>query len=95
MDDLSAGAAILWWIGVAALLLVVIPLVLVLAQQVLARLREIDGYATDILDHGVQVTENLDPVPALLDTRDLAASAATKLGHYVGAVDRLLQGGRP
>ncbi|MQA62901.1 MAG: hypothetical protein GEU86_15730 [Actinophytocola sp.] len=93
MDNLSTGAAILWWIGVAALFVVVIPLVLALSVRILRRLREIKDYAADVLDNGVRVTENLEPVPALLDTRDLAASVGTGLRRYVSAVGGLLPGG--
>lgn len=90
MAELSVGAAILWWIGVLALFLVVIPLVLILALRVLTLLREIKDYAVDVLEHGVGVTKNLEPVPALVQTRDLVNSVGAGLGRYVGAVARLL-----
>lgn len=90
MAELSTGAAILWWIGVVALFLVVIPLVLVLALRVLTLLREIKDYAADVLEHGVGVTKHLEPVPALVQTRDLVKSVGAGLGRYVGAVARLL-----
>ncbi|MPY80605.1 MAG: hypothetical protein GEV04_19580 [Actinophytocola sp.] len=93
MDDLSAGGAIMWLIGVAALFLVVIPLVLALSLTVLRRLREIKDYAADVLDNGVRITENLEPLPALRDTRDHTTSVATGLRRYVGAVGALLGGG--
>lgn len=93
MDDLSVGGAIMWWIGVAALFLVVIPLVLALSITVLRRLREVRDYATDVRDNGVQVSENLAPVPALHDTLALTASTASGLRAYVAAVGRLLGGG--
>lgn len=90
MDGLPTSGVILWWIGVAALFLVVIPLVLALALRVIKHIREIKGYADDVLVHGVAVTENLDPVPALLQTRDLVKSASGKLGQYVSTINRLL-----
>ncbi len=90
MDGLPTSGTILWWIGIAALFLAVIPLVLVLAQRVITHIIEIKGYADDVLVHGVAVTENLEPVPALLQTRDLVKSASGKLGQYVGTVNRLL-----
>lgn len=95
MDSLSLAGAILWSIGLAVLFLGVIPLVLVLALRVLTRLREINDYAADILDHGVGVTKNLEPIPALVETRELVGSAGGKLARYVGAVDRLLRGRTP
>lgn len=90
MDSLSTSGAVLWWLGLAALFLVVIPLLLVLVVRVLGHLREISQYADDVLVHGVGVTKNLEPVPALVQTGDLVASAGGKLARYVGAVDRLL-----
>ncbi len=90
MEGLPTSGVVLWWIGVAALFLVVTPVVLVLAQRVITHLIEIKGYADDVLAHGVAVTENLEPVPALLETRDLAKSASGKLGQYVATVNRLL-----
>lgn len=93
MDNLSTGGAIMWWIGVAVLFLVVIPLVLALSLMVLRRLREIRDYAADVLDNGVRVTANLEPVPALYDTVTLTASVADGLRRYVSAVSRLLPGG--
>lgn len=90
MEGLPTSGVILWWIGIAALFLVVIPLVLVLAQRVITHIAEIKGYADDVLSHGVAVTENLEPVPALLETRDLVKSSSGKLGQYVSTVNRLL-----
>lgn len=94
MDDLPVAGAILWWIGVVALFLVVIPLVLLLVQRVLSHLLEIRHYASDVLTHGVAVTENLAPVSALVETRDLVTSVSNRLSTYVGSVVRLL-GGTP
>lgn len=93
MDNLSLSGTIFWWIGVVALFAVVIPLVLLLVQRVLTHLLEIKSYASDVLSHGVAVTENLEPVPALLDTRDLIKSVGAGLGRYVEALNRLLRGG--
>lgn len=90
MEGLPTGGVIMWSIGIAALFFVVIPVVLILVQPVITHIKEIQGYADDVLTHGVAVTENLEPVPALLDTRDLVKSASGKLGQYVNTVNRLL-----
>jgi hypothetical protein len=94
MDAASGGAALWWWIGVLALLLVVIPLVLLLVQQVLRHIREIRGYADDLLEHGLGIAANLDPVPALADTRDLVKRVGGGLSGYAAVVGRLLGGER-
>lgn len=90
MDGLSVGGAIMWWIGVIALFVVVIPLLLFLVQRVLSSLREIKDYAADALTHGVGVTKNLEPVPALLQTRDLVKTARGGLSRYISSVRPLL-----
>lgn len=80
----------LWWIGNAILLLVVVPLVLLLANRVLRPAIEVQRYADDILEHGVKLSENLEPVPAIADTRDLVSAAKGLAVRYVGAVGPLL-----
>jgi asparagine N-glycosylation enzyme membrane subunit Stt3 len=94
MDGISTGAAILWWIGIVALFLIVIPLVLVLVQRVLNDLREIRDYADDAREHGVGVTANLAPVPALAQARDLVKVVAAGLGDYVGAIGPIVRGAK-
>ncbi len=80
----------LWWIGNAVLLFAVVPAVLLLANRVLRPAIEIQRYADDILEHGVGLTENLEPVPAIAETRDLVSSARTLAVGYVGAAGPLL-----
>ncbi len=74
----------LLWVANALLLVVVLPVILLLANRVIRPAVEIQRYAEDILEHGVGLTENLVPVPALAETRDLVS--ATK-GLAVGYVD--------
>lgn len=80
----------LWWIGNAILLLVIVPAVLLLANRVLRPAVEIQRYADDILEHGVGLTENLAPVPAIAETRDLVSTAKGLAVGYLGAVGPLL-----
>lgn len=81
---------ILWWIGNAVLLLVVVPVVIVLANRVIRPAVEIDRYASDILEHGVGLTKNLEPVPALLDTQALVGVAKGHAVRYVVALQALV-----
>lgn len=90
MDATSGAAAVWWWIGIATLFLAVIPVVLVLAQRLLRHVLEIKRYTDDVLEHGVAVTGNLDPVPELLHTRDLVKRIGPVLRRYVKAIERLL-----
>ncbi len=78
-----------WWIGNALGVAVVIPLVLVLMMGVMRPAREIARNADDILEHGVGLARNLDPVPALGRTRELVAEVTQHAVDYVGALERL------
>ena len=80
----------LWWVGNAVLLFVVVPVVVLLANRVLRPAVEVQRYADDILEHGVGLTVNLEPVPAVAETRALVGSAKDLAVGYVGAVGPLL-----
>ena len=92
MDAASGVGLVLWWIGIVALFLVVIPLVLFLAQALLAVIREIKQYSDEALTYGLAITENLEPVPALLETRELAGKVSAGLRDYAGEVGEILKG---
>lgn len=82
---------VLWWLANAVGLLVVIPLVIILAQRVINAGRESSRYADDILLHGVRLAGNLDPVPALADTRRIVADdVAPNAVRYVTALRRMV-----
>lgn len=80
----------LWWVGNALLLIAVVPLVLLLANRVMRPALEIQRYADDILEHGVGLTENLEPVPAVAQTRELVGTAKDLAVRYVNAAAPLL-----
>ena len=80
----------LWWIGNAVLLLAVVPVVLLLANRVMRPALEIKRYADDILEHAVGLDKNLEPLPAVADTRDLVSAAKGLAVRYVGAAGPLL-----
>ncbi|MBA3605920.1 MAG: hypothetical protein H0W46_08115 [Acidimicrobiia bacterium] len=81
---------VLWWIVNVAVLLVVVPLVIFLANGVIRAAKEIDAYADDILVHGVLLTKALDPVPALVTTRDEVQAITGSAVRYVTALRRLV-----
>ena len=76
-----------WWIGNAVLLLAVIPLVLFLLNRVLRPAREIRKYVSDILDHGVALTGELESLALLDTTRDLVGQAVEPAARYVSAIE--------
>lgn len=80
---------VLWWIANAVLILVVAPVVLKLANNLLRPAIEIRRYANDILEHGVNVTGELDAVPKLEQTRQLSEVARDAVARYKGALQRL------
>ncbi len=80
----------LWWIGNAVLLVAVVPVVLLLANRVMRPALEIKRYAADIVEHGAGLDKNLEPVPAVADTRDLVSSAKGLAVRYVNAAGTLL-----
>ena len=81
---------ILWWIANAVALLVVVPIVIQLANRVIRPGIEIQRYAEDILEHGVGLTQNLEPVPALLDTRALVGEVTANAVRYVTALQPIV-----
>lgn len=80
----------LWWVANAVLLLVIVPVVILLANRVIRPAVEIDRYAADILEYGVKLTANLDPVPAVATTRDHVAAAKGLAVRYLEAARPLL-----
>lgn len=78
------------WVMSAIGLLVVAPLVVALASYVIRPALESARYADDILEHGVGITAAVEPVPALLTTRELTADVAHNAVTYVTALRRLV-----
>ena len=77
------------WIMSAVGLLVVAPLVVALASYVIRPALESARYADDILTHGLGITAAVEPVPALVATRELTAEVTQNAVAYVTALRRL------
>ena len=84
---ISTGTTILAWIGLA-LGLVVLLLVASLFYRVLRPAREIEAYSRDTLDAGLAIARNLDPVPALLETRGLVLRVLELAAAYLARLER-------
>ncbi len=82
---------VLWWIGNAVLLLVVLPVVIYLLNRVLAAVERIRHATDDILSGGVALVGELAPVPSALATTD-ATVKEISVGavRYAGSVAKLL-----
>ena len=82
---------VLWWIGNAILLLVVLPVVVFLLNRVLAALERIRGATDDILAGGVELVGELSGVPDGLAITDSAVKqVSVGAVRYAGSVAKLL-----
>ena len=84
-------AMVLWWIGNAILLVVVLPVVIYLLNRVLAALERIRAASDDILAGGVGLIGELQGVPEGLAVTDKTIEEV-KVGavRYAGSVAKLL-----
>jgi len=81
----------LWWIGNAVLLLVVVPVLIFLLNKVLAALERIRGASDEILAGGVGLIGELNNVPRLLAVTDqVIEDVALGAVRYAGSVGKLL-----
>jgi hypothetical protein len=81
----------LWWIGNAVLLLVVVPVLVALLNRVLAALERIRGASDEILAGGVGLIGEVNNVPELLAVTDQTiADVASGAVRYAGSVGKLL-----
>ncbi|MDR0343073.1 MAG: hypothetical protein LBI49_08100 [Nocardiopsaceae bacterium] len=82
---------VLWWIGNAILLFVVLPVVIYLLNRVLAAMERIRAAADDILAGGVALAGELEDVPAgLARTDQVVRDVAVGATRYAGSVAKLL-----
>ena len=82
---------VLWWIGNAILLLVVVPVLVALLNRVLAALERIRAATDDILVGGVALTGELDDLPEMLAVTDgTVRDVSTGAVRYAGSVAKLL-----
>ncbi|MBW3619946.1 MAG: hypothetical protein KY461_06855 [Actinobacteria bacterium] len=89
---IGTGPAVVWWLGLALVVLVVVPLVLFLARDIILALAEIRRYSEDILEHGVGLAGALDPVPELAHTRELTQVALGQFAQLAAGLKRLFGG---
>jgi integral membrane sensor domain MASE1 len=82
---------VLWWIGNAILLLIVVPVLVALLNRVLAALERIRGASDNILAGGVALIGELNEVPTLLATTDTTIrEVSVGAVRYAGSVSKLL-----
>ncbi len=82
---------VLWWIGNAVLLAVILPVVIWLLNRVLAAVERIRGAASDVLAGGVALAGELENVPAgLAETDKVVREVTVGATRYAGSVAKLL-----
>jgi hypothetical protein len=82
---------VLWWIGNAVLLLVILPVVIFLLNRVLAAAERIRHATDDILSGGVALVGELSDVPGALATTDeTIRGVSVGAVRYAGSVAKLL-----
>ena len=82
---------VLWWIGNAILLLVVLPVVIFLLNRVLAALERIRAATDEILAGGVALIGEVDGVPdGLAATDRTVREISVGAVRYAGSVAKLL-----
>jgi hypothetical protein len=82
---------VLWWIGNAVLLVVVLPVVIALLNRVLAALERVRGATDDILRGSAELNRNLDGLPEALAVTDRTIEeVSVGAVRYAGSVARLL-----
>jgi hypothetical protein len=82
---------VLWWIGNAVLLVVILPVVIFLLNRVLAAVERIRGATDEILSGGVALVGELGGVPEALATTDRTVNeVAAGAVRYAGSVAKLL-----
>jgi hypothetical protein len=82
---------VLWWIGNAVLLLVILPVVIYLLNRVLAAVERIRGATDEILTGGVALIGELTGVPdGLAKTDSTVNEVAVGAVRYAGSVAKLL-----
>jgi len=81
------------WVMSALGLFVIAPVVVALASYVIRPALESARYADDILEHGVGITAELEPVPALVTTGELVGVVTANAVGYVGALRAMTSNG--
>jgi len=82
---------VLWWIGNAVLLLVVLPVVIFLLNRVLAAVERIRAATDEILAGGAELVGELTMVPDGLATTDSTIrQVSVGAVRYAGSVAKLL-----
>jgi len=80
----------LWWLGNLILAAAIIPVVVMLLNNLLKPVTNIGGEADAILEGGVTVASQLDQLTHVVHTRDSIQQVRAGVAAYGVALDKLL-----
>ena len=86
---------ILYWIGDAILILVILPVVVYLLRPVLAAARQIVGHVHAIRDATAAASTDLDAVPLLLTTQKQVKQTVETVANFGGSLDTIIDDAPP
>ena len=78
---------IVWWLGDAVLVLVVLPIVVVLLRRVLDTAKSIVGPIQGVAATAKAGSADLDAVPLLLTTQQQVITTVSTVANYGGSLD--------
>lgn len=90
---IGGGAALLWILGLAVVAFVVIPVVLIVARDIVRSLREIHAYSQDVHEHAGGLVGALDAVPQLERSGQLTRDVARGFEDVGTGLTRALDNG--
>ena len=85
---------ILWWIGDAVLIVVVVPVVVYLLRGVLDAAKKIVPSVQEIAQVAAAGSKDLDAATLLLTTQDQATKTVAGVANYGGSLDVILDDAR-
>ena len=80
----------LWWIGDILLLIVVLPVVIYLLNNVLSAARSIVPSVNKIADVAAAGSKDLDATALLLTTQDQVQQTVAGVANYGGSLDAII-----
>lgn len=81
---------VLYWIGDAILILVVLPVVIYLLRPVLAAARQIVTHVHAIRDATAAASRDLDAIPLLLTTQQQVKQTVATVADFGGSLDTII-----
>jgi len=82
---------IVWWIGNAVLVLVVLPVVVLLLRGVLSAAKDVTASVEALVPVAEAASKDLDAVELLHTTQDQVSQTVAVVANYGGSLDTILE----